>query len=40
MLAASGIRDAKDLNIEQLYIPNDTALSDQITTLLATQETL
>jgi len=40
MLAASGIRDAKDFNIEQLYIPNDTALSDQITTLLATQETL
>ncbi len=34
MLAASGIRDAKDINIDQLYIPNDTALADQIEYLL------
>jgi len=34
MLAASGIRDAKDINIDQLYIPNDTALADQIEFLL------
>ncbi len=30
MLAASGIREAKDINIDHLYIPSDTALSDQI----------
>ena len=34
MLAASGIRDAKDINIDQLYIPNDTALQDQIEYIL------
>ena len=34
MLAASGIKDAKDINIDQLYIPHDTALSGQISTLL------
>jgi len=30
MLAASGIKNAKDITIDQLYIPNDTALADQI----------
>ncbi|MGJ8656970.1 MAG: glutamate synthase-related protein [Akkermansiaceae bacterium] len=34
MLAASGIRDAKDISIDQLYIPSDTALADQINALL------
>jgi len=30
MLAASGIKNAKDITMDQLYIPNDTALADQI----------
>ncbi len=34
MLAASGIKDAKDINMDQLYIPDDTALADQINALL------
>jgi len=36
MLAASGIKNAKDINIDQIYIPKDTALSGQIETLLNT----
>ena len=34
MLAASGIRDTKDIKIDQLYIPEDTALAGQIKALL------
>jgi len=34
MLAASGIKDINSINIEQLYIPEDTALAGQIKAIL------